>query len=146
MKTKSHTSGSKYRNHAAIPATYRELCSEWLPRPIHDDAGLRHAYEMLDALSVWPEAQLNPDQHDYLDAVAHFVEEYEGPGEDPHISGLGMLRYLCEQNGLTGADVSRILGVSRQVGPMILRGERSITAEHARTLGGRFHLNPGAFL
>ncbi|MEI6033539.1 MAG: hypothetical protein WCS65_04550 [Verrucomicrobiae bacterium] len=146
MKTKTHTIGPKYRKYAAIPETYRDLCAEWLPRPIHDDAGLRDAYEMLDALSVWPEDQLNTDQHDYLDTVVHFVEEYEGPCDVPQISGLGMLRYLCEENKLTGADVSRILGASRQLGPMILRGDRSITAEHARVLGKRFHMNPGAFL
>jgi antitoxin component HigA of HigAB toxin-antitoxin module len=29
---------------------------------------------------------------------------------------------------------------------MILRGERSITAEHARKLGTRFGLDPGAFI
>ena len=146
MKTKTHTKGPKYTSYAAIPATYRELCGEWLPRPIHDDAGLREAYEMIDALSVWPERQLNADQHDYLEAVAHFVQEYEGPIEQPEISGVMMLRHLCEENNLTGADVSRILGASRQLGAMILRGERRITAEHARALGARFHLDAGAFL
>lgn len=148
MKTKTQKiqTRPRYLERAEIPATYRELCAEWLPRPIHDGAGLREAYEMLDALAVWPEESLNGEQHDYLDAVTHFVEEYEGPPEAPEISGLRMLRYLCEENMLTGADVSRILGASRQLGAMILRGERSITAEHARALGQRFHVNAGSFL
>jgi antitoxin component HigA of HigAB toxin-antitoxin module len=29
---------------------------------------------------------------------------------------------------------------------MILRGERSITAEHARAIGARFGLSPGLFI
>jgi hypothetical protein len=29
---------------------------------------------------------------------------------------------------------------------MLLRGDRNITAEHARTLGKHFKLDPGAFL
>jgi len=29
---------------------------------------------------------------------------------------------------------------------MILRGERSITADHARTLGVHFHLSPAVFI
>jgi hypothetical protein len=29
---------------------------------------------------------------------------------------------------------------------MILRGDREITAAHARALGTHFHLNPGAFI
>lgn len=136
----------KYTSREAIPGSYRELCGEWLPRPIHDDAVLREAYEMLDALSVWPEDELNAEQHDYLEAVTHFVEEYESPVDMPGMTGLRMLRYLCEENGLSGADVSRMLGASRQLGAMILRGERSITVQHARALGERFHMDAGAFL
>lgn len=29
---------------------------------------------------------------------------------------------------------------------MVLRGDRNITADHARTLGKHFNLDPGAFL
>jgi antitoxin component HigA of HigAB toxin-antitoxin module len=145
MKTKTQKiqAGPKYRNYAAIPETYRELCSEWLPRPIHDDATAQEAYAMIDAICGF---DLNPEQTDYLETVAHFVEEHDGPLDLPKVSGLEMLRYLCAENDLTGADISRILGSSRLLGPMILRGERNITAEHARAFGERFHMNPGAFL
>ena len=47
---------------------------------------------------------------------------------------------------LNGADVSRILGVSRHLGPMILRGERAITANHAPALGAHFDLSAGVFI
>lgn len=142
MKIKKHHNGPKYRNCAAIPKTYRDLCAEWLPRPIHDDATNTEATEMLDALAGFP---LNQDQEDYLEAVAHFVMEYEGDYE-PEVSGLRILQSIVKENGLTGADISRILGGSRLLGPMILRGERRITADHARKLGEYFKLDPGAFL
>jgi antitoxin component HigA of HigAB toxin-antitoxin module len=47
---------------------------------------------------------------------------------------------------MNGADLSRILGTSRTVGPMILRQQRSITASHARLLGNHFGLPAGAFI
>jgi len=56
------------------------------------------------------------------------------------------LKYLLEEQDLKAADLSRILGASRMLGPMILRGERSITAEHARRLGKRFGLPAGVFV
>ncbi len=57
-----------------------------------------------------------------------------------------MLKYLLENHGMNGADLSRLLGASRQLGPMILRGDREITAEHARALGKHFALSPGVFI
>jgi antitoxin component HigA of HigAB toxin-antitoxin module len=95
-----------------------------------------------DALAGFP---LSEEQEDYLAAVALFLEEYEGDGA-PRISGRQLLRQLCAENELSGADLSRILGASRLLGSMLLRGDRNITAEHARTLGKHFKLDPGALL
>lgn len=65
----------------------------------------------------------------------------------PKVSGVEFLKHLLENNGLTGADLSRLLGVSSpRLGPMILRGERRLTADHARRLGEHFRMEPGAFL
>jgi antitoxin component HigA of HigAB toxin-antitoxin module len=47
---------------------------------------------------------------------------------------------------MSAADLSRVLGSHRTLGPMILRGERSITAEHARALGSHFGLPAGVFI
>ena len=62
------------------------------------------------------------------------------------VGGLEMLRHLIETHELSGADLAGILGVSRNLGPMILRGEREITAAHARALGAHFALSPGVFI
>jgi len=53
---------------------------------------------------------------------------------------------LLEEHGINATGLSRLLGASRQLGPMILRGERAITADHARVLGAHFGLPAGAFI
>jgi antitoxin component HigA of HigAB toxin-antitoxin module len=133
----------RYRKAADIPSTYHALCTKlWLPRPIHDRKTAAEATAVADALAGFP---LNAEQEDYLEAVALFLEEYEDT-QAPRVSGRQLLRHLCEENGLSGAALSRILGASRLLGSMLLRGDRNITAEHARALGKHFKLDPGAFL
>jgi HTH-type transcriptional regulator / antitoxin HigA len=143
MKTKTRRRAPKYSSYEAVPSTYLALCGEWLPRPIHDSTASAEATEMIDALAVFQ--NLNEEQSDYLDAVSHFVTEYEGD-YTPEVSGLEALKHLVEENNLTGADISRILGGSRLLGAMILRGERRITADHARKFGAYFKVSPGTFL
>ena len=63
-----------------------------------------------------------------------------------NLGGANLSEAFLGEANLSGADLSRLLGVSRQLGPMILRGEREITAAHARILGKRFALSPGAFI
>jgi antitoxin component HigA of HigAB toxin-antitoxin module len=144
MKTSTARDGRpRYRKTAGIPSTYHALCTKlWLPRPIHDRKTAAEATAVADALAGFP---LNEEQEDYLEAVALFLEEHEGT-QAPRVSGRQLLRRLCEENGLSGAALSRILGASRLLGSMLLRGDRNITAEHARALGKHFKLDPGAFL
>lgn len=133
----------KFSNLAEIPSTYHALCTKlWLPRPIHDRKTAAEATAVADALAGFA---LNEEQEDYLEAIALFLEEYEGVYA-PRVSGRRLLRQLCEENDVSGADLSRILGASRLLGSMLLRGDRSITADHARTFGKHFKLDPGAFL
>jgi HTH-type transcriptional regulator / antitoxin HigA len=133
----------KFRNPAEIPSTYHALCTKlWLPRPIHDRKTAAGATAVADALAGF---QLNEEQEDYLEAVALFLDEYEGT-QGPRMNGRQLLRQLCAENELSGSRLSRILGASRLLGSMLLRGDRNITAEHARTLGKHFKLDPGAFL
>jgi HTH-type transcriptional regulator/antitoxin HigA len=136
----------RYRSIQDVPATYRDLCSEYLPRPIHNNSECEKATAIMDALCVFE--TLNEEQSDYLETVTDFVEEYEQLSDsvsDP-ITGLEVLRQLACDQGISGADISRILGGSRMLGAMILSGKRRITADHARTLGRYFKLNPGVFV
>ena len=145
MKTLTHQT-RRFDSRADIPKTYRELCELCLPRPIHDDAQDEEATAMMLALAGF--TRLNPEQQDYLDVLTEFVDEYDKAKKIrwPKISGLDALKYLLEENGMSAADLSRILGASRNLGAMILRGERRLTLAHVRTLAKRFRVSADLFL
>ena len=146
MKTLTHQQTRHFASHADIPKTYRELCQAYLPRPIHDDAQDEEATAMMNALVGFP--RFNTEQQDYLDVLTEFVDEYD-QGKKIRwrkISGLESLKYLLEENGMSAADLSRILGTSRNLGAMILRGERRLTLGHVRTLAKHFSVSADLFL
>ena len=132
---------------ADLPKTYEALCRLHLPRPIHDKADYENTVEVADAFAGFEE-KLTADQDDYFDLLCTLIEAWESEHVKwPKVSGVRLLKSLLENHDMSGADLSRLLGAtSRHLGPMILRGEREITAEHARVLGKHFALNPGAFI
>ena len=145
MKTLTHQA-RRFTSNADIPKTYRGLCELYLPRPIHDDAQDEEATAMMNALAVFN--RLNTEQQDYLDVLTELVDEYDKSKKIrlPKISGLDSLKYLLEEHGMSAADLSRILGTSRNLGAMILRGERRLTLAHVRTLAKRFRVSADLFL
>jgi antitoxin component HigA of HigAB toxin-antitoxin module len=138
--------GRPFATYSSIPKTYRELCQLYLPRPIHDDAEDAEATHLMLALAVF--ARLNAEQQDYLDVLTEFVDDYDKSKqvEWPKISGLDMLQHLMEERGMSAADLSRVLRTSRNLGAMILRGERKLTLNHVRTLSRHFHVSADLFL
>lgn len=138
----------RFPDYADVPRTYRELCQVYLPRPIHDDQEDAAATEMMNALAVFE--KLNADQRDYLDALTEFVDACDKARLQrrpwPEVSGLEALKHLLAEHGMGGADLSRILGGSRNLGAMILRGERRLTLAHVRKLATRFKVNPELFI
>ena len=140
MKTK------KKLTFGELPRDYAGLCGVFTPRRIHDKADYENTVEVADAMAVHAE-EFSKDQEDYFDVICTLIEAYDAERVKwRKVSGLRFLKYLLEEAGMNGADLSRILGVSRLLGPMILRGEREITAAHARALGEHFHMNAGAFI
>jgi HTH-type transcriptional regulator/antitoxin HigA len=104
-----------------------------VPRPIHDEVGYQNAVEVIDALAG---QQVNEDQEDYLLVLAGIVERYESetlPAPRP-VTGLAMLKYVLEENSLTGDDLATILDVDRSVAYRILKGDRGLTTTHVRAL------------
>jgi len=45
---------------------------------------------------------------------------------------------------MSAADLSRVLGSDRSLGPKLLRGERRLTADHIRTLARHFQRRAGS--
>ncbi|MBV8378840.1 MAG: helix-turn-helix domain-containing protein [Verrucomicrobia bacterium] len=56
------------------------------------------------------------------------------------------MHHLVEENGITTRELGKILGVDHSVAARILKGERNITVEHAKSLGARFKMDPQVFL
>ena len=131
---------------ASLPRDYEALCRMHLPRPIHDKAEYENTLEYAEAFAGF-EADMSSGQADYFEVLTTLLEAWEGANSNwRDLAPLELLKHLLKENGMSGADLSRLLGGSRQLGPMILRGERSITAKHARKLGTRFSLQAGAFI
>ncbi len=129
-----------------LPTTYEDLCRVYLPRKIHDKSECQRATAVIDALSI--REGLNKDQLDYLELVGDLVNEYEKNhvAQPEYSSPVEVLRYLMEENGISTRQMSRILGKDESIVSKILKGERSITIEHARKFGHHFAVNPGLFL
>jgi len=136
----------RFASYADVPKTYRELCQLYLPRPIHDDAEDTETTEMMNALAVIP--KLNADQRDYLDVLTELVDAYDKatPLRWPKIKGLDVLKHLMAEHNMNAADLSRILGASRNLGAMILRGDRNLTLAHVRKLAAHFKVSSELFI
>lgn len=127
------------------PQAYEALCRRHLPRKIHDPAAYQDALEMVDWLVG---RELNPDQEDYFDLVSDLLAEYEAgqSRDDGPVSPVELLNFLVEENEVTTRELGALLGVDHSVAARILKGQRSITPEHAKKLGERFAIRPGRFL
>ena len=134
------------RSFDAMPKAYAALCREAPPRPIHDDVAYRNTVEIADAFAGF-EDRMTADQNDYFDLLCELIQKYEAQAAKPvRLGGAALLRHLLDEQALSGAGLARILGKTASLGPMILRGERKITADHALCLGAYFGLPPDVFL
>lgn len=140
MKTLPRSVAARFARYADVPDTYTALCGLHLPRPIHNATEQRAASAVMESLAGFP---LNREQEDYLEAVAHFVDEYDRAHTKPLPvpDGCAVLKHLLADHGLNAADLSRLLGGSRNLGAMILRGERNLTLAHVRKLAAHFKVS-----
>lgn len=131
---------------AQMPKDYSGLCRMFLPRPIHDSVGYDHTVEIADVFAGF-EYQMTDDQNDYFDLLCDLIEKRDREStKSSKLRALDLLKHLAHEHSLSGADFSRILGKTTSLGPMILRGERKLTANHAVCLGKYFGLRPDVFL
>lgn len=130
----------------SLPRDFAGLCAVLTPRPIRDPADYDNTIEVVDSMVLW-EKEFSRDQEDYFEVLCTLVGRFEAERVKwPDVSPVEMLRHLLDEHQMSGADLSRLLGGSRHLGPMILRGERSITANHARKLATHFGLQAGVFI
>jgi HTH-type transcriptional regulator/antitoxin HigA len=140
MKTKTKI------DFAGLPKDYASLCRVFLPRPIHDKVDYANVAEVTDAMALHQD-DFTADQTDYFDLLCTLMEEYDAANVKwPTVQGVDVLKHLLEEHDLAAADLSRILGGSRNLGAMILRGERNLTLPHIRKLAAHFKVNAQAFV
>lgn len=140
MKTKSKL---RFQN---LPKSYEALCKLLLPRPIHDEVDYSNVAEVTDAMTLWSKT-FTRDQADYFDLLCSLMEDYDSENVKwPPVNGCEMLQHLLDEHGLVAADLSRILGGSRNLGAMILRGERNLTLAHVRKLADHFKVSAELFI
>jgi len=128
-----------------LPKTYSELVQLHTPRPIHDEVSYQNTVMVVDALAGF---RLNRDQEDYLEILSQLIEAYEEENLNAQrkISGIELVRYLLDENDMTGDDFAKLLDVDRSVAYKILKGARSLTAEHIRKISERFLISADALL
>lgn len=131
---------------ADFPKDYVGLCRLFLPRPIHDGVEYAAVAEVADAMALWQE-DFTADQTDYFDLLCSLMEEYDAENVKwPRVRGVEVLKHLLAEHELTAADLSRLLGGSRNLGAMILRGERNLTLSHVRKLAAHFKVGAELFV
>lgn len=129
-----------------LPKDYPGLCRVFLPRPLHDAVDYANVVEVADAMALWRD-DFTRDQADYFDLLCSLIGEYDAKHVKwPKVTGVDALKHLLGEQGLSSADLSRLLGGSRNLGGMILRGERKLTLNHVRTLARRFRVSADLFL
>ena len=130
---------------AEVPQGYEELVRLYPPRKIHDKVDHENATQVADWIALHAK---NAAQLDYLELLGDLLDEYESQETKPFKSSepLELLNYLVSENQLSTRDLGQILEVDHSVAARILKGERAITVEHAKSLGARFNLDPALFL
>ncbi|MEY4490049.1 MAG: hypothetical protein RIQ79_2557 [Verrucomicrobiota bacterium] len=128
-----------------LPTRYADLIALHIPRPLHDQIAYDNTVEVIDALAGH---KLNADQEDYLELLSQLVEAYETEhlGPPPGLSGLKALKFLLEENQLTGDDLAALLDVDRSTAYKLLKGTRNLTTDHIRRLVHRFHVSAELFI
>lgn len=126
---------------------YLELIRQFPLRPIRTKTELAAATAILDRLFGHEHADAG--EADYVDVLSDLVDAFErqnDPKYDVDASAIEVVRHLMEERGMNQAALASRLGVSAPTMSLILSGERPITADHARSLGRIFSVDPGVFI
>lgn len=129
------------------PGRFEELVRLMPPLAIADDVQLETATEMIDRLMAIP--KLTKGQALYLETLTQLVQVHEAQHhaiDTAGVTGLDSLKYLLDENNMSGSDLAKLLGIHPSMGSKILKGERKLTADHLRKLVERFHVEPSLFL
>ena len=134
----------KGRN-SRIPADFLDLQKSFFAlRPIHNKADYRKAVKVATIMAFHD--NLTSGQSDYLEVLTKIIADYEEKHlEMSRRTPLELLKFLVEENQMSGSDLGRVLG-NRTLGPTLLRGDRSLSKIHIIKLADYFSVSPALFL
>jgi HTH-type transcriptional regulator/antitoxin HigA len=129
-----------------IARHFTALASEVPLRPIRSERDYKAAVRAMDELLDAGGADESDALADLVALVGGFVADYEERKGYalPEASGVEVLQFLMEREGLRQADLPEI--GSQGVVSEILRGKRDLNARQIRALGERFGVSPATFL
>lgn len=130
-----------------LPGRFEGLVAVMPPQAIRDDAQYDNTIELIDRLMS--AGKLTKGQELYLETLVQLVEAYEAKHHAIDVaatSGVDVLRHLLAENDMNASDLARLLGIHASMGSKLLKGERSLTVEHLRTLADRFQVRPELFM
>ncbi len=129
----------------AVPDDYLELIHRFPLRKIRHDREGALAVSLAHELMA-REAELSEGESDYLEALSHFVGEYE---QSRYMTDAGdpleRLRFLVEESGLGRAGLAGVLGC-QSAATMALSGQRELSKSQIRKLTDHFKIDAGYFL
>jgi HTH-type transcriptional regulator/antitoxin HigA len=133
-------------NHQSEADTYMDLIRRFPLKPIKNDDEHEQAVGIIGGLMG---RKLDGGASDYLDTLILLVSKYEDEHHSPKGIDLSSpqeaLRAIMDANGLSQADIGKIIGSESAVS-MFLRGERELSKSHIKALVGRFRVDAGLFL
>lgn len=138
---------TRHADPARLPRRFDELVRLLPPRAIADEVQCGEFREMADRLMA--AGRLTRDQRDYLETLVQLVLAYEAEHHaiaTENLGGLDSLRHLMGEHGMNASALARLLGVHVSMGSKILKGERSLTVGHVKTLAAHFGVSPVLFL
>jgi HTH-type transcriptional regulator/antitoxin HigA len=135
------------RTQEKLPGRFEDLVGLMPPQALMDEVHYGNVLAMIDR--VMSAGKLTKGQQLYLETLVQLVEAYESQHhrvETSDLRGVDVLRQLMDENAMCASDLARLLGVHVSMGSKILKGERSLTVEHLRTLADRFKVRPELFM
>lgn len=122
---------------------YARLIAELAPRPIRtaDEAHVVEA-RIADLVEL---KTLSPAQADYLEVLSDQFSEWEDSNEEiPDVSGVELVRFLLDEQGLRQKDLIPIFG-TESIASEVLSGRRELQRKHIEALATFFKVSPSAF-
>src|SRR5688500_4935248 len=117
----------KARGKHAIDEGYYDLVREFPLRPIRSAKDHQAAQRILDR--TIGRADLTAGERDYLEALLHFLEDYERDRSAALLTAmkpLELLQHLMEENRMSTTELGDILG-SRGLASEVLNGKRGLS-------------------